>query len=204
MTQLASQFQVYALDTPGYGNSSPIEKTDPTIADFAAALDETLTTLGLGSVPLYARHTSAKIALEYAARTSSPPRLLILDGLAIRSRQPDEEFIQTYMHHYPIDSNGTFLAFEWSRIRDVMRWFPWFDRRDQTRVRSDFPLARLARTLGTRRAFRRAKLFERIYRCGRRPGQSTTFLKPLTTMSRSSLVSSAIANGRCLPRLRTR
>lgn len=139
MTQLASQFQVYALDTPGYGNSSPIEKTDPTIADFAAALDETLTTLGLGSVPLYARHTSAKIALEYAARTSSPPRLLILDGLAIRSRQPDEEFIQTYMHHYPIDSNGTFLAFEWSRIRDVMRWFPWFDRRDQTRVRSDFP-----------------------------------------------------------------
>jgi hypothetical protein len=139
MRQLASKFQIYALDTSGYGNSSPIGEADPTVADFASVLGKTLAALGLESAPLYARHTSAKIALEYAAHASCPPGVLILDGLAIRSHQPDEKFIQTYMHHCPIDTTGAFLAFEWTRIRDMMRWFPWFDRRDETRVQSDFP-----------------------------------------------------------------
>lgn len=60
MKVLASRFRVYALDTPGYGNSDPLPCANPTIPDFAEALGATLDTMGLAQAPIYATHTSAK------------------------------------------------------------------------------------------------------------------------------------------------
>jgi pimeloyl-ACP methyl ester carboxylesterase len=125
MARLAERYRVYALDTPGYGNSAPLEVERPTIAAFAATLGRTLEAMGLASAPLYATHTSAKIALEYAARLGSPSRL-ILDGLSIPVGAPDVAFIEAYMRPFRLDDAGGYLATEWTRMRDMLRWFPWF------------------------------------------------------------------------------
>ncbi|MBB5687698.1 alpha/beta fold hydrolase [Sphingobium boeckii] len=133
MQYLSQEFCVYALDTPGYGNSEPLDQASPTIADFADALGAALAALGLSHAPLYATHTSAKIALEHAARTGQPCRL-ILDGLSIPEQAADVAFIDQYMRPFTIDGSGAYLAAEWTRMRDMVRWFPWFDQRPQTRM----------------------------------------------------------------------
>lgn len=125
MAALADRFTVYALDTPGYGLSTPLDIAEPTIPDFAAALGEALDALSLSEAPLYATHTSAKIALALAVRGGRMARL-VLDGLSIPAQPAAPEFIAAYMRPFVIDDAGAWLAAEWSRTRDMLRWFPWF------------------------------------------------------------------------------
>ena len=147
MRALSRRFRVYALDTPGYGNSEPLDKAEPTIADFAAALGSTITALGIEGAPIYATHTSAKIALEYAADRASdggpfePKRTqaahcgrIILDGLSIPANPTDPAFIAAYMRPFVLDDAGGYLAAEWTRMRDMLRWFPWFEQSPTTRM----------------------------------------------------------------------
>jgi pimeloyl-ACP methyl ester carboxylesterase len=146
MRALSQRFRIYALDTPGYGNSEPLDKADPTIADFAAALASAIHALGIESAPIYATHTSAKIALEYAAnrindrpleakRTKTVQRgRVILDGLSIPISPADPAFITAYMRPFVLDDAGGYLAAEWTRMRDMLRWFPWFDQSPTTRM----------------------------------------------------------------------
>ncbi|PNU03387.1 hypothetical protein A8V01_06605 [Novosphingobium guangzhouense] len=122
---LAPHFRVFALDTPGYGNSDPLHAETPAIGDFAAALGDALEALGLVDAPIYATHTSAKIALEYAASTARPPAL-ILDGLSFPETLAPAAFIDAYMRPFIIDAHGAYIAAEWTRTRDMLRWFPWF------------------------------------------------------------------------------
>ena len=143
MRRLSRRFRVFALDTPGYGNSEPLDLASPSIADFAEALGATLDMLGLGQAPLYATHTSAKIALQYAASAGQAmpkrPARVILDGLSIPVGPPDPAFIAAYMRPFVLDDSGAYLAAEWSRMRDMLRWFPWFDVRPATRMPIPLP-----------------------------------------------------------------
>lgn len=140
MKMLASRFQVFALDTPGYGSSEPLGLAEATIPDFAQALGEALTALGLEGAPLYATHTSAKIALALAARGGTMP-LLVLDGLAIPDGPAPEDFIAAYMRPFRPDPAGAYLASEWVRVRDMLRWFPWFSHKRESRMAIDTPNA---------------------------------------------------------------
>lgn len=147
MRALSQRFRVYALDTPGYGNSEPLDKAEPTIADFAAALGSAITALGIEGAPIYATHTSAKIALEYAADLASdgapfePKRTqaphcgrVILDGLSIPASPTDPAFVAAYMRPFVLDDAGGYLAAEWTRMRDMLRWFPWFNQSPTARM----------------------------------------------------------------------
>lgn len=127
MRHLAGRFRVYALDTPGYGESAPLDAAGPSIADFAEALGRTIAALGLGDAPIYATHTSAKIALHHAATTKGPlPPRVLLDGLSLPQQPATPTFINAYMRPFRMDESGGYLAAEWTRIRDMLRWFPWF------------------------------------------------------------------------------
>lgn len=138
MRALSHTYTVYAFDTPGYGNSEPLEKAKPTIRDFANALAAAIDRLELGGAPIYATHTSAKIALEYGAQFGRTHKL-ILDGLSIPTAAPNPDFIGRYMRPMAIDDGGGYLAAEWTRMRDMVRWFPWFERQPDKRMPIDRP-----------------------------------------------------------------
>lgn len=138
MKLLASRFQVFALDTPGYGNSDPLPMADPAIPDFARALGNALAALGLSEAPLYATHTSAKIALALAVRGGKMP-LLMLDGLSIPDALASDAFIASYMRPFAPEPTGAWLGAEWSRTRDMLRWFPWFATNPQNRIAMEPP-----------------------------------------------------------------
>ncbi|NBC36028.1 alpha/beta fold hydrolase [Novosphingobium sp. FSY-8] len=134
-------WRIVALDTAGYGNSDSLTLDQPEIADFAAALGAALTTLGLSRAPLYATHTSAKIALAHvdAAAPDARPCRLVLDGLSMPETLASAEFVAAYMRPFVVDDAGAYLAAEWGRTRDMLRWFPWFSRNAQTRIPMQAP-----------------------------------------------------------------
>ncbi|MGC6329191.1 alpha/beta fold hydrolase [Rhizorhabdus sp. FW153] len=140
MKMLASRFRVFALDTPGYGNSDPLDIEAPTVPDFAEALGTALDALGLSDAPVYATHTSAKIALALAVRGGRMP-MLLLDGLSIPDQPADDAFIAAYMRPFAPEPTGAWLAAEWSRTRDMLRWFPWFSCTPDRRIAAEPPSA---------------------------------------------------------------
>ena len=136
---LGEHFTVIALDTPGYGNSTPLPPAAPEIADFAAALATTLDALGIECCALYGFHTGAKIALQFAADHPGRVPLTILDGLALSAQAPSPEFLQQYLRSFEPVSDGSHLVGLWSKVLDFHRWFPWFARSAATRLALALP-----------------------------------------------------------------
>lgn len=89
MPLLAPQFAVYALDTPGFGNSDPLPP-GTTIEQLADCFLQVLDRLGIERTHLYGLHSGNKIATCMAVR--SPGRIdhLVLAGQS-HSLIPDRE-----------------------------------------------------------------------------------------------------------------
>jgi len=137
---LADRFTVIAIDTPGYGMSDRIDVAgQPEIPDFGDALARVIEGLGLERCPVYGVHTSSKITLSFAVKHPQRVAVAILDGLSLPpgGKGADPEFIRRYMAPFTVTDDGGYLAAEWTRVRDFGRWFPWFDRRAETRSMSD-------------------------------------------------------------------
>jgi len=140
LEHFADEFTVIALDTPGYGNSTPLPREpQPEIGEFADSLAETLTALGIERCPVYGFHTSSKIALEFAVRHPKHVSLAVMDGLNLPPGGPGEEFIARYMKPFEVSEDGSHLTTAWSRARDLHRFFPWFDTSAKARLPMEFP-----------------------------------------------------------------
>ena len=140
LQHFSDEFTVYALDTPGYGHSDPLPTTPrPEIDDFADALAAALRALGLVGATVYAFHTSSKIAVACAVRHPELIGHLLLDGISIPPQPSPDEFIERYMSPFVPDTTGAYIASQWTKIRDLHRYFPWFDIRPAARMPTDEP-----------------------------------------------------------------
>lgn len=138
-TRLAARFTVLALDTPGYGGSDPLAVEQPEIEDYADALAETLTALGVERTGVYGAHTGASIALELALRHPARVAATVLDGLPLFSAQERVELIANYLPTWPPEIHGGHLLALWTRYRDQHLFFPWYRRDDAVRLDIDMP-----------------------------------------------------------------
>jgi len=140
LQSLGEEFTAIAIDTPGYGHSTPLpSEPRPEIPDYARALAATLEAFGIGRCPVYGFHTSSKINLQFAIDHPDRVSLAIIDGLNLPPGGPSEDFIARYMKPYVIQEDGSHLASAWARGKDLFRFFPWFDTRPATRLPLDFP-----------------------------------------------------------------
>jgi len=140
LQHFSDEFTVFALDTPGYGHSDPLPSTPrPEIPDFADALAATLRALGLSGATVYAFHTSSKIAAACAVRHPDVIGHLLLDGISIPAQPSPDAFIERYMSPFVPDTTGAYIATQWTKIRDLHRYFPWFDIRPGARMPTDEP-----------------------------------------------------------------
>lgn len=137
---LGDEFTAIAIDTPGYGCSSPLPSSPrPEIPDYARALGAVLDALGLPPCPVYGFHTSSKIALQLAVERPDRVAVAILDGLSLPPGPPDETFIANYMAPFTLTADGSYLVSQWTKIRDLHRFFPWFQRERRTRLPLELP-----------------------------------------------------------------
>ena len=138
--RLSDQFTVIAIDSAGYGNSTPLMPGgQPEIPDFAKALAETLEALGIKRCLIYGSHTGAKITLQFAVDHPDRVALLIMDGLSIPVGPIDHVWIRNYLTPFKISEDGSFIAYEWTRGKDFGRSFPWYDKSPAVRTDSSDP-----------------------------------------------------------------
>jgi pimeloyl-ACP methyl ester carboxylesterase len=116
LPELGTDRSVYALDTPGHGESDPPagQQAPPTIADYAAAVGEFLDALRLREVDVLGHQTGAAIAAELAIARPAQVRRLVLVSLPVHTAQERDAF-DAQPWPLPPAEDGSHAQREWQR-----------------------------------------------------------------------------------------
>lgn len=113
MTELAKDREVFAVDTPGLGQSDkPLSQ--PALEDYAAAILEFLDANDLIEVDIVGYHTGASIAAELSSSSPTRVRRSLLVGLALFNDAERQRFFEQPWPK-PREANGAHLLEEWQR-----------------------------------------------------------------------------------------
>lgn len=117
MDALSPSFQVFAFDTPGFGESDA-HPNQPSIADLARTLREASHALGLERLHLLGHHTGAAIATKWAA--DDPDQVLSLTMVGPLA-MGDEERQRWSQQIQPVQiaGDGSHLMEAWNRVANI-------------------------------------------------------------------------------------
>jgi pimeloyl-ACP methyl ester carboxylesterase len=123
--RLAQSYAVFAPDTPGFGFSDPLPLAQPTIPDYAAALNALFEKLGIDRALVYGVHTGAVTALRFAL--DYPHRIagLVCDGYARFDAAERQSLLGDYLPPFEPKWDGTHLLWLFARFREQNLFFPW-------------------------------------------------------------------------------
>lgn len=120
--------RVIAPDTPGNGDSVPLQRTEPQLVDYADAIVRTLDALQIERTNIYGFHTGAHIGIELAIAHPDRVGHLALDGLLWLEESERAEFLAQYAPPLIADAWGTQVFQALQFIRDQSWFFPHFKR----------------------------------------------------------------------------
>lgn len=135
----AGCFTAFAFDTPGFGLSDLLPIEQPEIEDFADALAETLTALGVEQTATYGRHTGASIAVEFAVRHTARCAMALTDGFPVFSAKQAEDRLNRYLLPIEPKWDGSHLVWLWFRYRDQHVFWPWHNQSLAFRADAEVP-----------------------------------------------------------------
>jgi pimeloyl-ACP methyl ester carboxylesterase len=141
--------QTIAIDLPGMGDSDAlphIANREPEIADYAAAIEDALSSLNLVQIDIYGTLSGVRIALELAARGKVNVRKLVLDGIGIPKPEQLPELLEHYAPTFTPDINGTHLQTTFLLCRDQYLFYPWHARDAEHRRPTGLPTAEALHT----------------------------------------------------------
>lgn len=125
---LADGATVYAPDTPGNGDSTPLFDREPTIQELAEAELRFMDAMGLDKVDLYGSHTGAAIAGELALLAPDRINKVVLDGMNLLTAEELEDILANYAFPFVPDQDGSYLLRLFQFCRDQYFFFPWYNR----------------------------------------------------------------------------
>jgi pimeloyl-ACP methyl ester carboxylesterase len=123
--RLAERYSVFAPDTPGFGYSDPLPLAQPTIPDYAAALDALCEKLAINRALLYGVHTGAVTALRFALDFPDRVAALVCDGYARFDAAERQALLGEYLPPFEPKWDGTHLLWLFARFREQNLFFPW-------------------------------------------------------------------------------
>lgn len=133
MREWGAHFTCIAPDTPGFGQSDRLPGK-PEIGDFADALDEFLTALGVGRCLAYGFHSGGIILMEAMKRHPDRFDALAIGGYAVWTAEEMRIFGERYLPPFQPSAYGEHLTWLWNRMLEQSWVFPWFDLRDEARL----------------------------------------------------------------------
>lgn len=133
MKRWGEHFTCIAPDTPGFGQSKPLEG-EPEIADFADALAEFLTALGVEKCAAYGFHSGGIILVTALKRHPELFTCLAIGGYAIWTPEEMALFGERYLPEWHPSGYGEHLTWLWNRMLEQSWVFPWFDTREEARL----------------------------------------------------------------------
>jgi pimeloyl-ACP methyl ester carboxylesterase len=123
--RLAKDYAVFAPDTPGFGFSDPLPLSQPTIPDYAAALNQLLAALAIDRALIYGVHTGAVTALRFSLDYPRRVAGMVCDGYARFNTDERQKLLNGYLPPFEPEWNGGHLLWLWSRFREQNLYFPW-------------------------------------------------------------------------------
>ena len=124
MQKMMGSRPIFALDTPGFGESFNPEGM-PSVIDYRDWFCEAIDNLGISSFHIYAHHTGTHIATEIAVYWKNRVQSLMLNGVAYLTEKERLEFAKKILPATRPDEDGRYLMETWKIIKSL---FPSFDR----------------------------------------------------------------------------
>lgn len=132
---LAADFDVIAVDTPGYGYSDPLPAPGESLQPYARVIGEVLEKLQLDRVLLYGNATGAQLAIEAAKLHQGRIGALVLENAGCFTEAECEQLLPDYFPDLTPTEDGSHLALAWRIARQLYQYFPWYDTSDAARYR---------------------------------------------------------------------
>ena len=131
---LADHFRVVALDTPGFGQSTPPNRVWR-VQDYAKIALQSADALGVEQFYLFGRATGGVFA--FVAALLSPQRVekLVLHGMPVYTEEERTDRLANFAPPYEIDDDAGHLRWIWDRIHSE---YPWIDGHLATQFCRDF------------------------------------------------------------------
>lgn len=138
---LAERFTVYALDTPGYGQSDPLPggAGERRIEEYAARVLEFADAVGLDRFIVGGTHTGSKVALATAVLAPERVAQLVMDGLGLYTGGEMEDQLARYTPPVEPDWYGGHLLRAWHMVRNMWTFWPWYRQEAEWRLPDDLP-----------------------------------------------------------------
>ena len=124
MKKMMGSRPIFALDTPGFGESFNPEGM-PSVIEYRDWFCEAIDNLGISSFHIYAHHTGTHIATEIAVYWKNRVQSLMLNGVAYLTEKERLEFAKKILPATRPDEDGRYLMETWKIIKSL---FPLFDR----------------------------------------------------------------------------
>jgi len=138
MQRLAPRATVIAIDTPGFGLSSPIENPVGDLAIYAATISAVADALKLSEYAIYGSATGAQIAIETAKADKHRVAGIVLDNAAAFTDAQGELILAGYFPDMTPHADGRHLSAIWRVAHDGTRYFPWYKTEKQFEIAPDF------------------------------------------------------------------
>lgn len=131
---LQDQVTIYALDTPGYGQSDPLPQAAEDLAPYVEWLAAVMQALGLDSAGLHGSATGAQIAIQFARKYPDQTNFVVLENAVHFTDEERDDIMQNYFPSMSPQEEGDHLQLAWSMAKGLFQQFPWYDAREENRI----------------------------------------------------------------------
>ncbi len=138
---LKKNFTCIAPDTPGNGNSDPLQEKNPTMIDYGKNIKLFLDELGIDKVCVYGFHTGASVGGSFASQFPERVNVAVLNGFVALNSDERKDIMSNYLTPLTYSWDGSHLLWSWARLREQHIFFPWYKISDETRMQSNLPEA---------------------------------------------------------------
>ncbi|MGI9330353.1 MAG: alpha/beta fold hydrolase, partial [Gammaproteobacteria bacterium] len=139
MAEWATDFTVFAPDTPGYGLSDPLADPEASMEDIAQAVMEFADAIGLQRFGVFGYHTGGGMAVALAHAFPERITTAVANGLVMPTPEELAAILANYLPPFKPTWDGSHLSWLWARLREQTIFFPWHDHRLQARMNFAVP-----------------------------------------------------------------
>lgn len=141
IAEIAKTRRVIAPDMMGNGDSDPPAREDTDIAYYADCAVRVLDALRIEQVDFFGTHTGALVGIELANSHPDRVRRLVLDGVILLDDAMRADWLAKYAPKIEPDLHGSHLSWAFQFCRDMMLFFPYFERDAAHRTEGGVPEA---------------------------------------------------------------
>lgn len=132
---LKNHFTVIMPDTPGYGLSDSLPISGETeISSYMPYFHKLFKQMGLNKFAIYGTATGAQLAIRYGLTYPKQVEHLFLDNAAHFNDDQYQIIKEKYFPNLRPRYNGRHLLRMWTVVRDMFRYFPWFQQAEDSKL----------------------------------------------------------------------